>query len=323
MLSVSLVWGGFLALILSLLALDLFVLQRGNHEVSTKEAVRFTLFWIALSLVFNVAVYFIYDARLFPLGGIEKLSGKAAAIRYFTGYLIEKMLSLDNIFVMAALITAFRVPKEAQHRVLYWGILGALVMRGAMISVGTVAIARFHWLIYPLAALLVFTGFKILFLDHGDPEPNQENLAVRLVRRIFPVEREASGARFFLKTKVGWAVTPTFLALVAIETSDVLFALDSVPAVLAITIDPFIVFSSNVFAILGLRSLYFVLGTMLDKFVYLKHTLALILVFVGAKMGLSKVFHIDPLISLGLIMVALVVGASASIWFGKKRERVA
>src|SRR5690606_24052373 len=162
------------------------------------------------------------------------------AIRYLTGYLIEKMLSLDNIFVMAALISAFRVPKEAQHRVLYWGILGALVMRGLMITAGTVAIARFHWLIYQLALLVAFTGVKILFLEEDtELEPEAENLAVRLVRRVFPVQREATGRDFFVKTAQGWAVTPTFLALVAIETSDVLFALDSVPAVLAVTIDPF------------------------------------------------------------------------------------
>src|SRR5690606_8865146 len=165
--------------------------------IKTREAIRFTVMWVLVALAFNVAVYFIYDAGLFPGGGVEKLNGKQAAIRYLTGYLIEKMLSLDNIFVMSALITAFRVPKEAQHRVLYWGILGALVMRGLMITAGTVAIARFHWLIYPLALLLLFTGVKILFLEEDtELEPDAENLAVRLVRRVFPVHREATGRDF-------------------------------------------------------------------------------------------------------------------------------
>lgn len=319
MMSPTLIWSGFLALILVLLALDLFVFQRGAHEISTKEALRFTGVWIAVAMVFNVAVYFMYDAGWFVGGGVEKLNGKGAAIRFFTGYLIEKLLSLDNIFVMAALMTAFRVPKDAQHRVLYWGILGALVFRGMMIGAGTVAIARYHWLIYPLAALLAITGIKLLMhKDDADEAPEAENIAVRIVRRLVPVVRPPSGQAFFVRTEAGIAVTPIFLALIAIETSDVLFALDSVPAVLAVTIDPFIVFSSNVFAILGLRSLYFVLGSMLDKFVYLKPTLALILVFVGVKMGISNFFHIDPIISLCVIVAALTIGTLSSVRARKK-----
>lgn len=322
MVSTTLIWCGFILLILTLLALDLFVFQKEAHEVKPAEAIKWTCVWIAIALCFNVVIYFVYDAGWFPGGGIEHLNGRQAAVRFLTGYLIEKMLSLDNIFVISALITTFRVPKEAEHRVLYWGILGALVMRGLMIVVGTVAIARFHWLIYPLAALLVITGIKLLIPEKAGHEQPSENIAVRLVRRVMPVVRDPNPQAFFTKQNGRTVVTPLFLALVAIETSDVLFALDSVPAVLAVTLDPFIVFTSNVFAILGLRSLYFVLGSLLTRFTFLKQTLSLILVFVGVKMAAAHHFPIDPLLSLGIILAAMLAGVGFSLWIGPPKTSV-
>lgn len=313
-------WGGFLTLVFVLLALDLGVFHKTPHAISTREALGWTAVWVAVALLFNVAIYFIYDHGWIVSGG-EALSGRDAAIRFFTAYLIEKMLSLDNIFVMAAILGSFRVPAIAQHRVLYWGVLGALIMRGLMIFAGTAAIRQFSWLMYILGALLLVTGVKMFLpeAEEADDTP-QENFIVRGVRRFVPVTQEFQGIHFFTKVDGKFAVTPLFLALIAIEATDVLFAVDSVPAVFAVTLDPFIVLTSNVFAILGLRSLYFALQSMLSRFRYLKPTLAIILVFVGLKMIISHHFevHLDPLISLAVIASLLTGGTVFSIIHEKR-----
>ena len=311
-------WVGFFLLIFALLALDLGVFHRNPHAVTTKEALGWTAVWVAVSLLFNVGIYFIYDAHWFP-DSPEQLDGKGAAVRFFTAYLIEKMLSLDNIFVIAAILASFRVPATAQHRVLYWGVLGALVMRGLMIFAGTAALRQFSWLIYPLGALLLFTGAK-MFGPEGDDDPEvpKDNVIVRYVRRVVPVASEFHGTHFFVRVDGKRGVTPLFLALIAVEATDVLFAVDSVPAVIAVTLDPFIVFTSNVFAILGLRSLFFALQSMLDRFRYLKPTLALIRCGVGGKMIAQHHYKIDPLISLGVIAVALLLGVILSLRHERK-----
>ena len=305
-------WGGFFSLVFVLLALDLGVFHKNPHSISTREALTWTAVWVAVSMLFNIGVYFIYEHDWVVAGG-EHLTGRDAAIRFFTAYLIEKMLSLDNIFVMSAIMASFRVPSIAQHRVLYWGVLGALVMRGLMIFAGTAAIRQFSWLMYVLGALLLVTGAKMFGPD--SEAPLQENVIVRYVRRVYPVASNFHGTHFFTVENGQKAMTPLFLALIAIEATDVLFAVDSVPAVFAVTLDPFIVFTSNVFAILGLRSLFFALQSLLDRFHYLKPTLAVILIFVGVKMLVSHHFglHIDPLVSLGVIAFLLTVGTVASI----------
>lgn len=306
-------WVGFFALVFILLALDLGVFHRNPHAISTKEALSWTAVWVAVALLFNVGIYFIYEHGWYAS---EEMSGKDAAVRFFTAYLIEKMLSLDNIFVIAAILSSFRVPASAQHRVLYWGVLGALVMRGLMIFAGTAAIREFSWLMYFLGALLLVTGFKMFAPESESDETEKENFIVRFVRKLYPVSSEFDGVHFFTKVDGKRAITPLFLALIAVEATDVLFAVDSVPAVFGVTLDPFIVFTSNVFAILGLRSLYFALQSMLARFLYLKPTLALILIFVGIKMLVTHHWetHLDPLISLAVIASFLLTGTLLSLW---------
>jgi len=321
LMSTPLLWAGFLLLIFLLLAIDLGVLHRGDRAPTTREALGWTVGWVVLSLLFTGVIAAVYGRGL--MGGGKTGPGEAS-ILYLTGYLIEKLLSLDNIFVMAALMSAFRVPPSAQHRVLYWGILGALVLRGVMIVAGTAILSRFTWLMVPLGLALVFTGAKMLFHKEAEEEGSgvsTDNVLVRVVRRFFPVAPQGDGSRFFVRQAGRWAVTPVFLALIAIEASDVIFALDSVPAVLAVTLDPFIVFTSNVFAILGLRSLYFVLGSMLDRFALLKPALAFILVFVGVKLGLNPLrIHVPPFLSLGLILLVLLGAVVLSLRAEKKQE---
>lgn len=309
----SLLWVGFLLLIFALLALDLGVFHKNPHAITTREALGWTVVWVIVSMIFNVGVYYIYSAGWFGEG--EADAGRDAAIKFFTGYLVEKMLSLDNIFVIAAIMGAFRVPSEAQHRLLYWGVLGALVMRGIMIFAGIAALREFWWLIYPLGGLLFFTGAKMLSLgdDEEEAEVPKDNILVRLVRKMVPVATEFEGIRFFTRVDGRFAVTPLLLALVAVEATDVLFAVDSVPAVFAVTLDPFIVFTSNVFAILGLRSLFFALQSMLDRFKYLKPAIALILVFIGLKMVAQHHYKLAPAISLSVIASILTVGVVVSL----------
>ena len=238
-------------------------------------------------------------------------------MKYFTGYIIEKSLSLDNIFVIALIFSFFKVPAMYQHRVLFWGILGALVMRGLMIFAGTMLIQKFSWMIYVFGALLVITAIKMLVSRHDNLEP-EKNIVVKFARKFFPVSKSFEGPKFFTRVNGAKAITPLLLVLLIIESTDVMFAIDSIPAIFAVTTDPFIVFTSNVFAILGLRSLYFALAAMMDKFRYLKISLVFVLAYVGVKMMLSHTMPIPTLVSLTIIITMLFVGLVASIIAGKK-----
>ena len=312
-------WIGFVALVLFLLALDLGVFNRKAHVIGAGEALGWTALWVAVALLFNVAVFYIYEHHWLGVG-LETghaMGGKQAALQFFTGYLIEKSLSLDNIFVIALIFSYFSVPLKHQHRLLFWGVLGALVLRAVMIIAGTALINRFSWMVYVFGGLLLATAVKMLVARH-DNLAVERNPLVRLTRRFYPVSEAMEGGRFFVRVDGRRAVTPLFLALVMIESTDVLFAVDSIPAIFAVTRDPFIVFTSNVFAILGLRSLYFVLAAALERFRYLKFSLAFILAFVGVKMILAHHHPIPTFVSLAVIAGILAVGMIASLLYGHR-----
>ncbi len=315
-----LIWIGFILFVLALLGLDLGVFNRKAHAIAVKEALAWSAFWISLAMIFNVAIYFMYERHLFGVGleiGHE-LSGKQAALQFFTGYVIEKSLSLDNIFVIALIFAYFRVPGMYQHRVLFFGILGALILRGLMIAAGSALIARFNWIVYVFGAFLILTAVKMLIERHDNLEP-EKNPFIRLARKLFPLSSEIDGERFFTRVGNKRAVTPLFLVLLMVESSDVLFAVDSIPAIFAVTRDPFLVFTSNIFAILGLRSLYFALAGVMDKFRFLKMGLVFLLAFVGVKMLLSHHHPIPTVVSLSIIAGILGVSILASI-FGAHRD---
>ena len=312
-------WIGFLIIVFILLALDLGVFHKKNHEIKTKEALLWTLFWIALSLIFNVFIYYAYQNHWLGIG-IHKTSvesGSEAALKYFTGYIVEKSLSLDNIFVIALIFGYFKVPAIFQHRVLFWGILGALILRGIMILAGITLIEKFNWMIYVFGGLLLLTAVKMLFSKNEEIEP-EKNILIKIARKFYPVSKNFEGASFFTKINGKKAITPLFLVLLVIESTDVLFAIDSIPAIFAVTTDSYIVFTSNIFAILGLRSLYFALAAMMDKFRYLKISLVFILAFVGVKMLLSHAYPIPTLVSLSVIASILLVGTLASVYVSRK-----
>lgn len=296
-------WGGFLVFVLLMLVVDLSF-HRKAHEVSVKEAATWSAVWIALAGVFGGLVHWWF--------------GRERALEFATGYLLEKALAVDNLFVFIVIFSAFAVPAALQHRVLFWGILGALVMRALFILAGGALLQRFHWLMYVFGAFLLVTGGKLLLHSSSDEATPEENKLVRLVRRILPVSREYHGARFTVMEGTKRRATPLLLALVTVELSDVVFALDSIPAVYAVTEDPFIVFTSNIFAILGLRSLYSLLARVIEKFHLLKVGLALVLIFVGAKMLLAGLVKVPIMAS--LLVIALVLGGSmlASIWMRPK-----
>ena len=312
-------WIGFLIIIVLLLSLDLGVFHRRVHAIKAKEALLWTLFWVFLALLFNVFIYFAYKNCWFGIGTAENhiKSGADAALKYFTGYLIEKSLSLDNIFVIALIFSYFKVPAMYQHRVLFWGIMGALIMRGVMIFAGVALIKKFAWMIYVFGLFLIITAIKMLITRQDKIEP-EKNILIKLAEKIYPVTKNFEGAKFFIKKGKVRSITPLFLVLLVIESTDVLFAIDSIPAIFAVTLDPFIVFTSNIFAILGLRSLYFALSAMMDKFRFLKLSLVFILAFVGVKMILSHSFPIPTLVSLCIITAILFVGIYASISASKR-----
>ena len=315
-------WTGFIALILILLALDLGVFHRRAHVVSIREALKWTGFWVTLALLFNVLVYVIYENHWFGIGTgeFQEPTGKDAALKFLTGYIVEESLSLDNVFVIALIFNYFRIPTQYQHRVLFWGIVGAQVMRGAMIAAGTALIHRFDWIIYVFGAFLIFTAIKILITRQETMHP-EKNLLVRVARRLYPVTMELDGQKFFTRINGVRTMTPLFLVLLLVESSDVMFAVDSIPAIFAITQDPFIVYTSNIFAILGLRSLYFALAGSMDKFRYLRTSLVFVLAFVGTKMILAHHQPIPVGASLAVILSILVVGAVASILADKRDAR--
>lgn len=305
--NIVLMWLVFCAVIVGLLSLDLFVFNRNPHEIKTKEAFWTSVFWISIALSFNVFVF------------IER--GATAGLEFFTGYLIEKALSVDNIFVFVVIFAYFQVPQKYQHRVLFLGIVGALVLRGALIFVGAALIETFHWIIYIFGAFLIYTAYRLATQDEEGVNP-EKNPIVNLFRRFVPVTPEFHEEKFLIRINNAVWATPLLIVLVVVETTDVVFALDSIPAIFAITTDPFIVFTSNVFAILGLRALYFLLAGVMRSFRYLKTGLAVILGFVGVKM-LIEIVHIEiPILaSLAFIVVILAVSVIASLIAQRREEK--
>jgi len=368
---VTWMWVGFVLFVLGMLAIDLGVFHRKAHAVGVREALIWSAVWITMALIFNVFIYFAYDGHWLGLGRAHdgsiatdidgvRLEGHAAAIKFFTGYVIEKSLSVDNIFVMALIFAYFRIPNMYQHRVLFWGILGALVMRGLFIGLGAALIAKFHWILYLFGVFLVYTGIKLLAADE-DPDPDKNPL-IRLAHKYFPITTALHGQHFLVRRDAlpagemvdeageaddaaggtpvpdrgagttmpagqsTWVLTPLALTLIVVEGTDLVFAVDSIPAIFAITGDPFLVFTSNVFAILGLRALYFALAGILDKFYYLKTALALVLSLVGVKMLVGDMlkqneFFKDNLsfMTLGVIALLLFGGVIASVVRARRR----
>ncbi|MBK9226422.1 MAG: TerC family protein [Ignavibacteria bacterium] len=298
-------WISFNAFILIMLALDLGVFQRKIHAVTVKEALIWSAVWIVLALAFNVFVY--YDF------------GKQKAIEFLTGYILEKSLSVDNIFVFVLLFSYFKVPSEYQHKVLFWGVLGALILRAILIAVGALMIAKFHWIIYVFGAFLVFTGFRMAKQNDEDIHP-EDNFLIRFFKKIIPVTNEYHDEKFFVKLDGKKFATPLFIVLLAIEFTDLVFAFDSIPAIFAVTSDPFIVYTSNIFAILGLRSLYFALVGVIHKFHFLKIGLSMILIFIGMKMLIMDLYKIPTTYSLGVIAIVLAASVILSILKPKHEE---
>ena len=298
-------WAGFIVFVLVMLALDLGVFHRKSHVVTMREAIAWSLVWVAMAAIFTLGIYVWFGAE--------------RALELTAGYLIEKALAVDNIFVFVVIFSAFSIKPEHQHRVLFWGVLGALVMRAAFIFAGSAFLARFHWAMYVFGGILAITGIKLFFSRQENVHP-EKNPLVRLVQRFLPLTTDDAGDRFTLRKNGKLFATPLLLALVAAEVTDVIFAIDSIPAIFAVTSDPFIVFTSNIFAILGLRSLSFLLAGVVSKFAYLKYGLSTVLVFVGAKMLLVDVFKVPIVASLGVIVATLAISIGISIWKAPRVE---
>ncbi|NHM06975.1 TerC family protein [Flavobacterium sp. CYK-4] len=307
-------WTLFIITILLFLALDLGVFNKTPHVISSKEAGKWTAIWVTTSFIFSGVVYWMYQSgmTLNP----DQLKPHTAMIKYITGYLIELSLSIDNIFVIAIIFSAFKIKQKYQHRVLFWGIIGAIVFRGLMIFFGVMLINKFSWTTYLFGAFLVFTAFKMLITDEENEFKPKESIIYKILGKIVPITTETHGPDFFIRKEMKTYATPLFVALVVIEVMDVLFAVDSVPAILAITSDPFLVLSSNIFAILGLRSMYFFLANMLEKFSCLEYSLIAILTFVGLKMLLHDYIEVPEWASLGFIGMSLLIG----VWVSLKRD---
>ncbi len=293
----------FTIFILALLLLDLGIFQRKEREIKIKEALAWSAAWISLALIFNLGIVF--------------WRGKEPALQFLTGYLIELSLSVDNLFVFLLIFLFFRVPASYQHKVLFWGILGAQVMRGLLIGIGVVLISRFHWILFLFGAFLVITGVKMAFQKETAEVRPERNVVVRFFKKFMPVTPGYHGSRFFLKLDGRRYATLLFIVLIVVETTDLLFALDSIPAIFAITTDPFIVYTSNIFAILGLRSLYFALAGLMNLFHYLKIGLSVILTFVGIKMLLAEVYPIPITLALGIVAGVLAFSILASVIWPK------
>ena len=298
-------WIGFNLFVLAMLALDLGVFHRKVHKIGFKEALGWTMAWVSLAMLFNLGIY--------------HFMGHEPALQFLAGYLIEKSLSVDNIFVILMIFTYFRVPDQYQHKVLFWGILGALVMRALFIMAGVALIERYHWIIYLFGAFLIFSGIKMT-LPHKEEPSLETNLALRLLRRFVPMTTQFESAHFFVKREGKTFATPLFATLLMVEVTDLIFAVDSIPAILSISSDTFIVYTSNVFAILGLRSLYFAVSGLMAIFHHLKYALTGILVFVGVKMLLTDIYKIPTPVALGVIMAILSAAVFASLLFPKKDE---
>jgi tellurite resistance protein TerC len=299
-------WGGFLAFVAAMLALDLGVFHRRSHEVRPREALAWSAVWVALAMAFA--------------GLVWKRDGAESGMAFLTGYVIEKSLSVDNVFVFVVLFGTLGIPALYQHRVLFWGILSALVLRGAMIWGGTALLARFHGVVYLFGAFLILTGARLL-LGRGEAEHPEQSRLFRAVRRVLPSTSRLDGARFFTREGGRRVGTPLLVALVLVELSDVVFAVDSIPAIFAVTTDPYLVFTSNIFAILGLRSLYFVLAGAVVRFTYLRPSLAAVLMFVGVKMIVARWVELPPAASLAVVTGILSAGVAASAWKARRAAR--
>ncbi|MFO0550957.1 MAG: TerC family protein [Polyangiaceae bacterium] len=321
-----LAWGGFLLMIAVFLALDLGVFHKSNDTPTTKSALKWTGVWFCVAMAFNAVVYLLYKNQLLGLGGTASapgLSGRDAAVYFFLGYIVEQSLSLDNIFVMALIFRFFKIPGELQHRVLFWGILGAVVLRITMILLGSVFIASFAWAIQIFGAILCYTAIKMALSKGDDDFDPEDSSIVKWTRKVLPFTSKMHGDKFFIRQDNRRLATPLLLVLVVVEGSDVVFAVDSIPAVFGIfetKPEPFIVFTSNIFAILGLRSLYFALASLLRQFAYLKYSLIVVLLFVGVKMLVAKWLHVSAPISLGVIVTALAAGVVVSQILKKDEE---
>ncbi len=310
-------WAAFISLVLGLLALDLGVLHKNSKEIGVRESLLMSGFYIVIGLAFG--------------GWIWYQSGQQSAMEYVTGFVVEKSLAMDNIFIIAMIFSYFAIPRQYQHRVLLWGILGVIVLRGIMIAGGAAIVENFHWVLYLFAAFLVFTGIKMLFSSDHDENDIGSNRILKFLRSRLPVTEKLHGEKFFVKEtdastgKLKTFVTPLFLALIMVEIADLIFAVDSIPAIFAITTDPFIVYTSNIFAILGLRALYFALAALIHRFAYLKYALAAVLVFVGSKifvadmLGIAK---IPPAISLGVTVAILATGIIGSLIATRKEAKL-
>lgn len=312
-----LVWISFIAVVIIFLALDLGVFNKNPHVIKTKEAGIWTAIWVAIALAFSGVVYWLFSEQLVenPTG----LTPQLATLKYITGYLIELSLSVDNIFVIAVIFSSFAIPVKYQHRVLFWGILGAVLFRALMIFFGVALINKFDWIVYFFGAFLLYTAYKML-VSSNEPFNPRKSIAFKLLKKIIPITTKMDGGHFFIKRMGIKAATPLFIALIVVEFTDILFALDSIPAILAITADPFIVFTSNILAILGLRSMYFLVSRMLQKFRFINYSLVVILAYVGVKLILSHHFEIPEWLSLSVIILSLTVGILASIYIKEETE---
>jgi len=311
------IWASYIFLICIFLAIDLGVLNKTDHIIRSKEASLWTALWVSIALGFSAVVYWLYTSGL--VANPTHLTPAAATLKYVTGYLIELSLSIDNVFVIAVIFSAFNIPAIYQHRVLFWGILGAIVFRALMIFFGVTLINKFEWIIYVFGLFLLYTAYKMLRSDEINYDP-KTSIVFRWVKKLYPLTTTLQGNRFFLRRMGIKAATPLFVALIVIELTDILFALDSIPAILAITSDPFIVFSSNIMAILGLRSMYFLVSRMLSKFRFINYSLVVILSFVGLKMLLSDYVHPEEWVSLMVIVVSLATGILTSLLIPQKEK---
>lgn len=314
------IWASFLLLIFCFLALDLGVLNKRDHVIRTREAALWTSLWVTVALGFSVVLYWLFSSEM--VANPTLLDPGDAVLKYITGYLIELSLSIDNVFVIAVIFKAFGIPLIYQHRVLFWGILGAIVFRALMILFGVALINQFEWIIYVFGAFLLYTAFKMLRTENIKYDP-KKSFIFNQVKKIYPLTTTIHGNKFFMKRMGLQAATPLFVALIVIELTDILFALDSIPAILAITADPFIVFSSNIMAILGLRSMYFLVSRMLAKFRFIHYSLAVILAFVGVKMLTAHYINFPEWLSLTLILVSLAIGVGVSLISTKEEKETA
>ena len=306
------IWTLFFLLIFSLLALDLGVFHKGDKKISTKESLAWTAVWITVAFLFGGVIYWIYDTNVQGINSRGIPAGKAV-LDYYTGYIVEESLSLDNIFVIAMIFQFLKIKTEFQHRILFWGIIGAVVFRLTMILLGTAFIENFKGATYIFGLILLYSAFKMIKQSEEGEEDFKKNFGIRMLSKIYPIDWSEPNGSYFIKKNGKTMATILFATLIVVEFSDILFAVDSIPAIFSITSDPFIVFSSNIFAILGLRNLYFFLSNMLDKFQYMKYSLVVVLMFVAIKMLLVDVFHIDALISLLVIVSSLVGGILISL----------